>query len=211
MYISLGSDCCMRKRIDEFLNPNQASNCFDWVITDLDSITTIIESTINDCNIFNLSNWQIKCETNENKYCIEHKFCNFVSLHDVNSNVNEAEAYLHVQDKYTRRLNRLIETIRNEKITFIGMYDKENELQTGNMMINKAQVVRFWRVINEINPLNDHNLIIIHDNNEFEMNTGRVKTLYSKKYKTEFTCNKDWYRYYYDWAEIFKSLKLIEG
>lgn len=211
MILSLGSDCCMRTRLNEFIykENKQISQAFDWVISDIFSIINALEYYENDINVFSNKFLKIECKTQENMYCVSNKFINFISLHDANGNLDEEAAKLHIEQKYTRRLQRFIDVIKNNNhIAFIGVFDEENCVQKGQMNLDDNIIKKFVSCINKINPINNFKYIFITNNTSSISNNANINIIDSNKYIIDNKINNDWYRYYYDWDRIFNDLSL---
>ena len=205
MYISLGSDCVTKKRIEEikFDGEKQKSNIFDWVLIDLKAINFILKHGI---HVFNTDNWYVVCKrTQDDKYIIRNKLCYFVSLHDADSNLSEEEAILKISEMYVRRFNRLIEILRSdEEIQFVGTYDKLNPIQEGDMVITILDIENFIKNINMYRENNFNILLILSDYSHLILPNAlplNVKIINSNEYIL-----KDWYRFHFDWNQIMEKI-----
>jgi len=217
MIISLGSDCVVKKRLEEFVyNDKQVSHIFDWVLSDLNAVCHILEQYMNFNQYFSIDKLSIITKTIENKYAIKHNDCYFISLHDASCDISENEAKALIVDKYNRRLQRFVDAILNpeNEITFIGLYDKYNPIQNGNMKIHDNDVMRFFKIINKLCPMNTHKLILYtdDDNNlkESIKYKNRIQILNSKKYINMKDYVSDWYRFFLNWNDMFFDSKLLK-
>lgn len=215
MLVSLGSDCVVKKRLEEFLfkEEKQISHLFDWVLSDFNAVCYILERILeNDFDFFNTNKLSIITKTIENKYAVKHDDCYFISLHDASCELSENEAKKIVCEKFNRRFKRFFDYIKDPKneITFIGLYDKYNPIQNGNMKIHDKDILRFFNNLNKINPFNTHKLIIITDNdenlNQSKVFTNKVKIIDSKKFINMKEYVQDWYRFFLDWKNIIKEI-----
>lgn len=213
MYISIGSDCAAKKRMEEFVFKDKPiSHIFDWVLSDLNAVCYILEQSFEDDDFFNIEKLSILTKTIDNKYAIKHNDCYFISLHDASCDIPEKEAKKIVCEKYTRRLKRFIEHIKNpqNELTFIGLFDNHNPIQNGNMKIHDKDILRFFKVINRLSPLNTHKLVIITDNTTnlqgSEHYKNRISIINSKNYIIMKEYVADWYRFFLNWKQIFEDI-----
>lgn len=211
MIISLGSDCVAKKRLEEFYYKEKTqSNLFDWVLSDLETVCQVLEDYILKKDIFTPKNFEILTKTIDEKYAIAHKHMNFISLHDAPVTLSEKEAIQTVCDKYTRRLSRFIDEIINSErqLCFMGVYDESNPIQKGVMKVDDVTILRFFRMLHTINPLNSHKLVLIVDSNTvLSTKSDRVIVIDSDNYINMSSYEKDWYRFYFDWDSIFNAIK----
>jgi hypothetical protein len=213
MIISLGSDCVAKKRLEEYYYKDKTqSNLFDWVLSDFFAVCQILEDSILKRDIFTNNKFKILTKTVDDKYAISHKKFNFVSLHDAPITLSESEAIEEVCNKYQRRLDRFInDIVMSEQITFMGVYDKSNPIQQGMMHISDADILRFFRMLHTFNPLNKHKLILIVDSKtEIKINSDRLKIINSDTFINMIEYEKDWYRFYFNWEDIFDVIEKYE-
>ena len=205
MYVSLGSDCVIKKRLEEYcIGPNQISHIFDWVLSDLTAVCFMLKNpdTISE------DKFDIITRTNEGFYVIKHKECYFVSLHDAPVTLSEYDAKMLVVDKYKRRLKRMTDLIQKCTIEFITINDRFNPIYDGKKSIDTDDICKFFGVINEINPFNEHQITVITDSPEnIEIISSRVKVIDSKEFLDLETMTTDWYRFFLNWEEIFTQIK----
>lgn len=214
MYISLGSDCASKKRMDEYIfkENKQITHAFDWVLSDFNAICYLLEQGIEDKDMFNTNKLSIITKTYDNKYAIKHNDCYFISLHDASCDLSEEDALKLVCEKYNRRLVRFLEYIKNPEhdIVFVGLYDNYNPIQNGNMKIHDKDVLRFYKILNQIAPFNTHKLVLITSDTKNLQNSikysKRVQVLDSKNFINMKDYIADWYRFFLDWQEIFDSI-----
>mgnify|MGYP000135567336 CR=1 FL=1 len=207
MYVSLGSDCVVKKRLEEYCyGSKQVSHMFDWVLSDLNAVCYMLK------NVDKISEeyFEIVTKTVEGYYVVRHKLCYFVSLHDAEVASGEDVAIFDVVQKYSRRIKRLIDCIKKQdSITFIGNFDDYNPIHEGNCNLSVEDLMNFFRTINEINPLNNHSLCILTNKpngivslNEFQ----RVTIINTREYLDINKETKDWYRFFLDWESLFKRI-----
>lgn len=218
MIVSIGSDCVVKKRLEEFVyDDKQISNIFDWVLSDLNAVCHIIEQYINFNQFFTVEKLSIITKTIENKYAVKHNDCYFISLHDASCELSEIEAKNLIVEKYNRRLQRFVDVIKdpNNEITFLGLYDKYNPIQNGNMKIHDNDIMRFFKIINKLCPMNTHKLIIFTDDDTCLSDSKRFKNritiVNSKKFINMKDYVSDWYRFFLNWNDMFLEAKLIKN
>ena len=163
MFISLsssraGNACAIRQSIDNYYKKNE-TQFFDWLVCSMKSINEILEGKqilFEDKYIYpNVAN------------TVSIKFKNFnllVSHHDIKE--YNKNTIIEITEKYNRRYERLINTIKNEKqIYFIRYCDNSND-------IDETQIIKFYENIIKINNnllfkfilISDCNNLIIYDN-----------------------------------------------
>ena len=211
MLVSLGSDCVAKKRLEEFhFKEKTQSNLFDWVLSDFHTVCQILEDTILKKEIFIPKYFKILTKTIDDKYAVSHKQFNFISLHDASIELSETDAIQLVCEKYQRRLKRFIDEIvmSTEQIVFVGVYDKSNPIQQGVMHLGDVDILRFFRMLHTLNPLNTHKLIIIVDSNtKINIESPRLVTINSDSHINMIEYEKDWYRFYFNWDNIFSIIE----
>jgi hypothetical protein len=215
MYVSLGSDCAVKKRLDElFYHEKQVSQIFDWVLSDFNAVCYILERCVeHEPDIFNVDKLTVITKTIEDKYAVQHNDCYFISLHDASCDLSEDDAKKLVSDMYNRRLKRFLEYIRDPKndLVFVGLYDKYNPIQNGNMKIHDKDVTRFFKAVNKLCPYNTHKLVIITDNDSHlsfsKSFTNRISVIDSRQFINMKDYVSDWYRFFLDWKAMFEQVK----
>jgi len=219
MIISLGSDCVVKKRLEEIIwnNNTQISNIFDWVLSDLNAICHILESFhYNPSSPFFIPDkLSIITKTIENKYAVKHNDCYFISLHDASCDLSYSDAKLLICDKYNRRLKRFIDLISDvqNQISFVALYDKYNPIQNGVMKIDDTIIFRFFTILSKFNPLNTHKILLLTDDTSNLINSfkyiHRITIINVKQYIILNDFVSDWYRFFLDWNKMFSDLHLI--
>lgn len=206
MYISLGSDCCIKKRMEEFiLKEKEISHMFDWVLSDFKAVIKVLKS---DTSIMNEENFSILTKTIDEKYAIQNKNCYFISLHDAPITVSEEEGIRMVSEKYKRRMERFIEYIKcpDNEITFVGIYDDHNPIQNGNMTITDEDIHEFFEQLHRICPLHNHKLTLVLKDisklKECMKYKNKVTIIDSEKFINMDIYTRDWYRFFLDWNAI---------
>lgn len=132
--VSLGSACCMKQNIHDniykhlgqlFHQKENATDFFDWLICDFRSILYVFDQMVNRSDTFinndNFTFEDIQCSSSKltggwkkvyRKVELIHKDNGaLISLHDVDKSESEVPATFF--DKYKRRLDRLMNKIKN--------------------------------------------------------------------------------------------------
>jgi len=167
MYLSLsssygGNACAIRQSINNYTKNSNETQFFDWLVTSLKSVNEILEGK------------PILFETNyiypnsSNTTSINFKnFDKLISHHDIHefndNSINE------ISEKYIRRYERLINTIKEQnKINFIR-YCKNQE------NIEEEEIIKFYKNIININPNLVFNFILISDHNDLVIPNNLLK------------------------------------
>lgn len=155
MYLSLsssyaGNACAVRQSIINYTTTSNETQFFDWLVTSMKSVNQLLENT----PIIFESNYIYPNTTSIN-------FKNFdllVSHHDIHkfndNSINE------ITEKYIRRYERLINTIKEQKkINFIRYCKNQQNLE-------EEEIYTFYKNIKNINPELVFNFILISDYND---------------------------------------------
>ena len=158
MFISLsssyaGNACAVHESITNYTSTSNKTLFFDWLVTSLKSVNQILENTpiifetesmrpntLNTTSI-NFKNFDL---------LISHH-----DIHDFNDNsINE------ITNKYIRRYERLINTLKEQKnINFIRYCKNQQNLE-------ENEIYTFYKNIKNINPDLLFNFILISDDND---------------------------------------------
>jgi hypothetical protein len=158
MFISLsssyaGNACAVHESVTKYTSTSNKTLFFDWLVTSLKSVNQVLENTpiifetesmrpntLNTTSI-NLKNFDL---------LISHH-----DIHDFNDNsINE------VTNKYIRRYERLINTLKEQKnINFIRYCKNQQNLE-------EQEIYTFYKNIKNINPNLVFNFILISDYND---------------------------------------------
>lgn len=192
IFISLGSGCQIKKNCDKFLNLNQETNLFDWVIVNFKTILTCLikekfvqEEFQNKALYYNYKyHWRYpKIPKNKNwiktNELVENKNMLFICVHDIKKNQykNSINDFIN---KINRRLERFKNLIKyNNKINFIHCINQQfSKIYTPD----EADIINFYNLIIKLNKNCTFILnILIHPEHKDEL---KIKDLlkYSKKY-----------------------------
>lgn len=168
MYLSLSSSsfggysCAVRQSIINYTTNSTETQFFDWIVTSMKSVNQILENT------------PIKFESNyiyPNPFnTTSINFLNFdllTSRHDINefndNSINE------ITEKYIKRKERLIDTIKEQKkINFIRYCNDQTNIEEDEILI-------FYKNIKNINPNLLFNFILISDCNDLVIPNSLLK------------------------------------
>ena len=180
--ISLGSACCMVQNIHDnlysnlgplFRQPDNATNFFDWLITDFKFITYLFENLmIKDDNFLSLINFTFQ-DINASPQQLQGGWSNvyrkvefkdigsMISLHDVKKESNEIP--IEFIQKYKRRFERLYNKIKNNDTIHLMYCFDFQWLQPYFPLVN--EIYKIFSACKTINPTCDVKLyFFIHPN-----------------------------------------------
>ena len=167
MFISLsssyaGNACAVHESINNYTSTSNKTLFFDWLVTSMKSVNQVLENTpiifetesirpntLNTTSI-NFKNFDL---------LISHH-----DIHDFNDNsINE------ITNKYIRRYERLINTIKEQKkINFIRYCKNQQNLE-------EKEIYTFYKNIKNINPNLIFNFILISDDNDLVIPNNLLK------------------------------------
>lgn len=178
--ISLSSNysvkaCAIKSAIKKYTFSNLQSQFFDWLVCDMKSINQILNNIINKINVeFKFDTTNIIYPNKINLTTI--KFLNynkFVSHHDIHK--FDKNSINLITDKYHRRYNRLIDTLKQNKIIKFIRYSKDNN------DLNEEEIFDFFKNLKIINSGLEPNLILVSDCENLYI-SDRLKNLKNFKY-----------------------------
>lgn len=167
MYISLsssygGNACAVRESINNYTTNSNETQFFDWLVTSMKSVNQILENT----PIIFESNYIYPNALNTTSINFKN-FDLLTSHHDINefndNSINE------ITEKYIRRKERLIKTIKEQK--------KINFIRYCKNLINieEEEILIFYKNIKNINPNLLFNFILISDYNDLVIPNSLLK------------------------------------
>lgn len=190
VFIPLGNSCSITYNL-KINNLRQNAYPFDWVrVQNLNNITNLIQNNFDgflDINKYKFKSSSKKFNVNDNftSYIYSNNYCTF--YHEFENYIEKLDMKDFI-DKYTRRINRLINIIKsNKKIIFIRE-------EYGDVKINK--IYKFIDTIKKINPNINYYLVIISSKN-ISFTDPKIKCFVSSK------PINDWRRPEINWNEIF--------
>jgi hypothetical protein len=167
MYISLsssyaGNACAVRQSINNYTKNSNETQFFDWLVTSMKSVNQILE---NSPIIFE-SNYISPNYSNTTSINFKN-FDLLISHHDIHqfndNSINE------ITEKYVRRYERLINTIKEEnKINFIRYCKNQKNIEA-------EEILMFYKNITNINPNLVFNFILISDYNDLQIPNNLLK------------------------------------
>ena len=190
--IPLGSTCSIAYQL-RYHRLREKAYPFDWVrINNLATVTDLIKNNFNnflDKNKFKFKSISYRFEVDGEmlSYIYDNSYCKF--YHEFNQYINNDNFKLF-SEKYQRRIDRLIRTIKNsEKILFIRE-------EIGNLSQNKIK--EFSDMIHVMNPDLDWKMKIIVRNNKYvQFKSENIDIIFSDLKVS------DWRRIELDWKSIF--------
>jgi hypothetical protein len=201
MYISLsssyaGNACAVHESINNYTSTSNKTLFFDWLVTSMKSVNQILENTpiifetesmrpntLNTTSI-NFKNFDL---------LISHH-----DIHDFNDNsINE------VTNKYIRRYERLINTIKEqEKINFIRYCKNQQNLE-------EKEIYTFYKNIKNINPNLLFNFILISDDNDLVIPNNLLQNNFIYINLNNYVDNDDIGNETNDYYKIIKTYKCV--
>ena len=190
--IPLGATCSIAYQLKSH-NLREKSYPFDWVrINNLNNVTNLLKNNFytfldQDKYDFKLISNDFEINGKMLSYIYANGYCKF--YHDFDNYIS-SETFEIFSIKYRRRINRLMETIKNsEKILFIRE-------EIGNLNIDKIR--KFSNTINNINPrLNWKMKIIVNKKKYEEFKFENIEIIFSDQKVI------NWKRPELDWSKIF--------
>jgi hypothetical protein len=167
MYISLsssyaGNACAVRQSINNYTKNSGETQFFDWLITSMKSVNQILENT----PIIFESNYIYPNPLNTTSINFQN-FDLLTSHHDIHE--FNANSINEITEKYIRRYERLITTIKKEtKISFIRYCKNQQNLEEEEILI-------FYKNIKNINPNLVFNFVLISDYNDLIIPNNLLK------------------------------------
>ncbi len=197
-YISIGNACNVKYQIDKHRGKKETL-FFDWLMTDMFSVISILNSYNNIDELLNFANI-IKCPDNPthgnySRILIKSlPFC--VSIHDIGIDVTEKDINKFIE-KYKRRLNRIVNYIKsNEKIYFLRFGYIDDNMKSA-----------FFQTIKAINPNCNFALISINQNENNNCINKEEHFLEINLIKPDIAPPDDWTTSYLDWKQIFLNIE----
>jgi len=167
MYLSLsasyaGNACAIRQSIINYTTKSYETHFFDWLVTSMKSVNQILENT----PITFESNYIYNDSLNSRSINFKN-FDLLTSHHDIHEfNDNSIS---EITEKYIRRYERLINTIKEQKkINFIRYCKNSTNIEEEEILI-------FYKNIKNINPNLLFNFILISDYNNLVIPNNLLK------------------------------------
>ena len=211
-FISLGPNCCIRLRLDHYLQlygmKCDKTNLFDWNLINTNTLRQFLSSKIDIQQYFNKNN--LTTGKIGNKLYVELKDVYFRSIHDIAPNLKT-----HILDKAldeyvkkcVRRHVRLINRIHsNDPIVFVYMDDIPQECYQHiqeNVRIASGGVNRIFVCLSDYGPdqcmlTNSEGLHRVNYHNLYNVNNDNI---------IEFLRTTNWlYMEFLNWDKIFDIL-----
>jgi hypothetical protein len=198
-FISLGPACNVKWAIDTFIGSKETL-FFDWMMTNLKSVTQIIGCE----DITKVISYETVTQNPDKPHHSGHAcmlinsvdYCE--SIHDVPSNFsdNDIEDFIA---KYRRRYYRIIDIIKSNKFNIYFMHYKNVSRQDKN---------DFIECVKKINPECCFTLVELFYSEEikFDKEFRNSAIINLNKFKLREKDQRDWRTTYLDWRNIFITL-----
>lgn len=194
---SLGERCMTAHQLH--LNKLRSeSNPFDWLVTG--NLNSVINTLLDNCNHFFLKENLVIVNNNLEHLTVTDSTTGFISLHDFYTNESFDAEYTKFVDKYTRKINRLMNLIHSKKsILFVRTNVPSDE-------------IKYLLRLTELNPEAKIDFLIINTTD-----TNVVKQLpspYDNVYIYEISKTPDfsydiWQGNHAHWKEVLSQFSLI--
>jgi hypothetical protein len=155
MYLSLSSSyvgyaCGIKQSIINYTNYTGPTHFFDWLVVSMKSINQILENT--PIEFENEVIYPNDLNTTTIKFKNFHLLISHHDIHEFNDNsINE------LTEKYIRRYERLIDTIKKQQyICFIRYCKNSNDIESD-------EIIAFYKNIGALNPSLVFKIILISD------------------------------------------------
>lgn len=191
--ISIGFFCSVAKELErkgfrEFSLP------FDWVISDIESIISLIQNQFSE--LFKESNLYYD---NLFKHIVKHKVYRFDFYHEFTPEKKIAEQIPIVKEKYDRRIERFYNLLLSKKnILFVRYMLEDNEYSD-----NAKRIDHFIETIKGITP-NFRVLLIKHSSScrDIDIVNSKylIKTINVEKDRNDYVCRK-----FFDNKQVWKE------
>ena len=201
MFISLsssyaGNACAVHESINNYTSPSNKTLFFDWLVTSMKSVNQVLENTpiifetesmrpntLNTTSI-NFKNFDL---------LISHH-----DIHDFNDN-----SISEITNKYIRRYERLINTIKEQKnINFIRYCKNQQNLE-------EKEIYTFYKNINNINPNLIFNFVLISDDNDLIIPNNLLQDNFIYINLNNYVDNDDIENETNDYYKIIKKYKCV--
>jgi len=200
IYISLsssyaGNACAIRQSIDNYYNKTE-TQFFDWLVCSMKSINEVLEGK----QILFEENYVYPNSLNTTSINFKN-FDLLISHHDID--VFNDNSITEITEKYTRRYERLINTIKSEKQIYFIRYCKNSDISEGEIFnffynisrINNDLIFKFILISDDTlelsnNLINMKNFFYINLNNHIDDDITNEKNDYLKiikQYKCVFS------------------------
>lgn len=209
--ISLGEACLVKHNMIRFIGKEE-THLFDWVTTRFDTVIYILKN-IHDTTLFSKNKFQgpIKDKNyggdkNCHVMCIYEPFF-FRSVHDFPKNIPYMERMDENIEKFTRRQERLKDTIiTSDVIHFIHCMSKYS-------IITPEKIELFKQYLYDICPSNTYylHIAIPPECNFIDKDSLSNESVFIYELYEVTPNNNTWQREGYNWSDIFDNIKRIDS
>lgn len=220
--ISLGYACQVKHHIDNFniatFNNRDATNFFDWLITDFKTVLNVFKSIVdNDYSFLSFDKFTnewiyMKCDSwHAPCHKVEHRDMKMISIHEFPVNVPYYTCIVDYIDTYKRRLLRLKDYILNNEILhFIHMID---HTYTDEYIPSNEDINLFCDYIYKINKNCKFYLHIsispTSKNYKQLMDQENRSNVYKYRLEKVHDVEINWENNDYNWEIIFNKIKSL--
>ena len=190
--ISFGSECDVRYQISKYLNINEETDFFDWLICDIDSVIDILTKDIN--KLFTFPNIKLIGYKNNKSIVKLFNTSKLISMHDLPIKYSFNDIYEFIL-KYKRRYNRLINIIKSNNKVYLIRRDN----------ISNEKIKQIMDIFDNINSSNNITFILLRtDIEDHYIYSKRIININFNKLK--LNNNNNWQRDNYAWNLLFDFL-----
>mgnify|MGYP001421359118 CR=1 FL=1 len=187
--ISFGSECDVRYQISKYLNINEETDFFDWLICDIDSVIDILTKDIN--KLFTFPNIKLIGYKNNKSIVKLFNTSKLISMHDLPIKYSFNDIYEFIL-KYKRRYNRLINIIKSNNKVYLIRRDN----------ISNEKIKQIMDIFDNINSSNNITFILLRtDIEDHYIYSKRIININFNKLK--LNNNNNWQRDNYAWNLLF--------
>ena len=199
MFISIGNACDVKYNIDKFTGSKETL-FFDWLMTDMNYVNTILGiDKIDNILFFENIIQNQQNPTIHNNSIINIKSLSYCeSIHDVPIVYNSSHINKFIV-KYKRRYNKIIQIILKNKSKIYFIRKGGITLDERNTFINKIQ---------KINPKCNFKLVELLEQkttNEYFISEKYFSSINLDNYRTK-PVNTSWTSDCWNWKQIFKDV-----
>lgn len=210
--LSLGFGCVVKYTIDRFIGKKE-TNFFDYLITDFQTVLTILKDIdnrwfISKDNFFQNGTWG-----NKKSYIVDNTSIHMRSVHDFPIFFQYNQELYNFILKCNRRLDRIKNYI-NENKNLHMIHCLAYQYTDNPYIPTQDDVNNFYKYINEINPNNKCFLHIVVPPQFNTINLNHLKSnrtfIYYLNYNDQQS-SEWWTNENYNWNIIFDNIRKIDN
>ena len=199
MFISIGNACDVKYNIDKFTGSKETL-FFDWLMTDMNSVNTILGiDKIDNILFFENIIRNKKNPTSHNNSRINIKsLSRCESIHDVPKTYNSSHIKKFI-GKYKRRYNRIIQIILKNKSKIYFIRKGKITIDEKNTFINNIQKINPKCYFKLVELLEQKNI------NEYFISEKNFSSINLDNYRTK-PVNTSWISDCWNWQQMLKDV-----